>query len=297
MKNIQLQRSRHKLTEWLNMPEEEVINKFSSLNGAKCVGKGSEQFVFIPGTRQDRVLLVSHADTVWDDKKRQVVWCNGKYYSNIKDVGIGADDRAGIAMLWKLRNSGHSILVTRGEERGCKAAHALIEHPEWEKVVNEHQFSIEFDRMGEFDLAFYDVATDKFKDWVEKNMPKYKRIYGVYTDICILCKKICGVNFSVGYYGQHSKEEYLIEKEWEQTFYLAEQLLKQDKLPQFLQESKPQPKESWSNGGTTYNIVRHNHTPPHNIMCFGIIQCMACEGIMDETEYNEHGKKCIFCNQ
>ena len=41
------------------------------------------------------------------------------YRSGVYDEGIGADDRAGCAILWLLKDSGHSLLVTNGEEIGC----------------------------------------------------------------------------------------------------------------------------------------------------------------------------------
>ena len=49
-----------------------VFDKFLSLDGAiPVLGGGKNNFVYVPGTRKDRVLLVAHADTVWD-----------KYYSS-----------------------------------------------------------------------------------------------------------------------------------------------------------------------------------------------------------------------
>ena len=47
-----------------------------------------------------------------------VVFEDGVYSSGDDLCGIGADDRAGCAMLWLLRDSGHSLLILDGEEHG-----------------------------------------------------------------------------------------------------------------------------------------------------------------------------------
>ena len=104
---------------FLNMPNYDakyVFSVFSNLPNA-VISKGDnpfERFVYIPGKREDRVLLVAHADTVWDEKyveglDGKPVFEDGIYRSDNPDCGIGADDRAGCAMLWALKDSGHSL--------------------------------------------------------------------------------------------------------------------------------------------------------------------------------------------
>ena len=85
-----------------------------------------ERFLYIEGTRPDKVVLVAHADTFFDERYGwpQVAHTlderDGAIYSiNEGNIGLGADDRAGCAILWLLRNSGHSLLITDGEEDGC----------------------------------------------------------------------------------------------------------------------------------------------------------------------------------
>jgi hypothetical protein len=55
--------------------------------------------------------------------------------------GLGADDRVGIAMIWMMRKSGHSILITEGEERGGIGAKAASR--EMAETLSKHQFAIE----------------------------------------------------------------------------------------------------------------------------------------------------------
>ena len=120
------------IEQFLSFPissADDVMTLFEQLPGA-IVGKGEgalERFVYIPGTRKDRVLLVAHADTVWDEAygnpcRSQWKFENGVYYSINPQCGIGADDRSGCAMLWALRDCGHSILVVSGEEKGKHGA-------------------------------------------------------------------------------------------------------------------------------------------------------------------------------
>ena len=55
---------------------------------------------YFSGKRRDRVLLVAHADTVWDkeympdqDFKQSIRFNNGFYEGENAECGIGADDR------------------------------------------------------------------------------------------------------------------------------------------------------------------------------------------------------------
>ena len=107
----------------------QVFQEFASLENAQFFPEinDSDSFVYIPGSRKDRVLLVAHADTVFDNFNghHEVILDGDIYHSMEYKVGIGADDRAGCAILYLLKNSGHSLLITNGEEIGCKAAHSI----------------------------------------------------------------------------------------------------------------------------------------------------------------------------
>ena len=122
------------LLEFLSLPisdSKPVMKLFESLPGAIAhYDGGKRNFVYVPGTRKDRVLLVAHADTVWhkeygNPQDAKVTYENGVYASTDPNCGIGADDRAGCAMLWALRDCGHSLLVVDGEEKGKHGAKYL----------------------------------------------------------------------------------------------------------------------------------------------------------------------------
>ena len=95
------------LTAFLNTPlssGDAIFDRFATLPGA-LVGRGIaplQRYVYLPGTREDRVVLVAHIDTVWDKsykkpftEDRAVILEDGIFKSNNPNCGIGADDRAG----------------------------------------------------------------------------------------------------------------------------------------------------------------------------------------------------------
>lgn len=184
-----------------------------------------ERFIYIPGKRQDRVLLVAHADTVWDKRYGKnaesiVVFEDGVYRSDNPDCGIGADDRAGCAMLWALKDSGHSLLILDGEEHGKIGAKYLKkQYPELFKEINRHQYMIEFDWRGTGGCLYNQVDyTNKFLKYITDNLGFVKEDKKGGCDLQILCKDVCGVNVGVGYYNQHKSTETLVIDDWINTY-------------------------------------------------------------------------------
>lgn len=238
------------ISEWMLMSQDDVLNQFYSLNKAYSDGIGQDRFVFVPGTRDDRVLLVAHADTYWPEEKPEIGCYNSILFSRRRDekievksksetsiikngMGIGADDRAGCALIWLLRNLGHSILITSGEEKGCIATKRLMKNEWWKKELNStHSFAVQFDRRGCNDAVFYDVGTKKFVKFIQESTG-FKPARGFSTDIKEICKDICGVNLSVGYYNEHTSEEQLYLDQLYNTFLIVKELLSKDKLDKF----------------------------------------------------------------
>lgn len=126
----------------LSSPDE-VLEKFRTLYDARYYEyQDYPSCVYVPGKRKDRVLLVAHADTVFGLRGKHKVILDGDIYrSGDYDEGIGADDRAGCAILWLLKDSGHSLLVTNGEEIGCVGSHDIRDiHKELFEELNNHQY-------------------------------------------------------------------------------------------------------------------------------------------------------------
>jgi hypothetical protein len=231
--------NREEIINWLEMTEQGVLDKFAELPNAKKVGEKDEQFVFIEGTRKDKVVLVAHADTVhMDHRKSTVDYKNGVFFSKDKKVGIGADDRAGCFILWQLRESGHSLLIPNGEESGCVGSRFLSKHKTWKELINSHKFAIQFDRRHNSDLVFYSVGSKNFVKWCEENFKGYKEQSGSFTDIATLCDPMCGVNLSVGYYNEHTSGEILKEVELYRTLNTTLRVISQKDIPRFEQDPK-----------------------------------------------------------
>jgi hypothetical protein len=249
-------RKQHSLVDFFMMKRDDVYAEFLKLPGAKIVGEGYARFLYVPPTREKSVLLVAHIDTVWDDDKTaEIGYANGMYFSTKEKMGIGADDRAGITMLWKLRKLGHALLLPDGEERHGIGSKFLMTQEEWRKEINRHQFAIQMDRMHDKDLAFYEVAAPAFQDYCEKQFPEYKRTRGSYTDICELCdasehKEDCldGVNVSIGYYGQHTSDEHIVISEWQKTLSHLHKLLQQADIPKYRHKYEPRQIYTGSSG-------------------------------------------------
>ena len=159
------------LEHFLKMPlnnAESVLDEFRKLDGAKYYPSSSpidkDSFVYVPGTRKDRVLLVAHADTFFDypEALGSIVIEEGTYFSGSKGLGIGADDRAGCAILWLLRDMGHSLLVTNSEEYGSLAAMRIAARlPQLYDELNGHCYIL--------------FALDK------AIIPAYRAVSGEYT--------------------------------------------------------------------------------------------------------------------
>ena len=224
----------------LNTPDE-VFDKFSALGSAIRRGEpnSASSFVYVPGTRKDRVLLVAHADTVFFKLGRQIVVTdeNNKgliYHGILPGAGLGADDRAGCAILYLLRDMGHSLLILGGEEQGCRGAILTSLDVQLFGELNSHQYMLEFDRSGCSDYKVYNIpVTDEFKKFIEVSTGYTEPDKSKDTDICRLCRAICGANLSVGYYREHTEDEYLQYDEWLHTLRITREMLagEQKKFP------------------------------------------------------------------
>ena len=236
-----------------------ILEKFSKLDGAIVHLDGQQQnFVYIPGKRKDRVVLVAHSDTVWDTyyysynrlkltkppnpdndedsfdpERHKPIEVDGIIQQGGSgEWGIGADDRAGCAMLWLLRNCGHSLLITDGEEHGQIGDNYILEKfPDIAEELNSHQYFIQLDHRRSNDYKTYSIPVTKdFRKYIEENTQYKSAGKTSLTDIVILCTEICGVNLSIGYYNEHTPKEIVVYDEWLHTLQL---------LRNFLQKEQP----------------------------------------------------------
>lgn len=190
------------LTE--RLPAELAAFGYSPISG--------KQFLYAPGTLP--VLVVAHVDTVHperptlivSDSQQQILW---------SPQGLGADDRSGVLAILKILRAGlrPHVLFTDGEEEGGlgaqEAAQAL--------PAPDVRCLVEFDRQGKDDAVFYDCANPEFETYVTSF--GFQVAVGSFTDISFLCPQwgIAGVNLSCGYYGAHTRAEYLVLSELQAT--------------------------------------------------------------------------------
>ena len=154
------------------------------------------------------VLLVAHCDTVFKappqdiyyDRQQGVIW---------SPQGLGADDRAGVYGILKILQMGFkpSILFTTDEEVGGIGARYFI--TQFPTPDIEYRYIIELDRQGECDAVFYECNNQDFVKYIESF--GFIEDWGTFSDISVICPSwgIAGVNLSIGYLGEHSKEEIL----------------------------------------------------------------------------------------
>ena len=218
---------------------DEILDKFMTLDNARYYEyQDYPSCVYVPGHRKDRVLLVAHADTVFGLRGKHKVILNGDiYHSGDEDEGIGADDRAGCAILWLLKDSGHSLLVTNGEEIGCVGSYDIRDvHKELFEELNSHQYVLEFDRRNATDYKVYDIpVSEEFHRFIESSTGYEEADRRSSTDIRVLCEQICGANLSVGYYLEHTGAEYLSFSEWKHTLDIARKMLESEQKKYFLE--------------------------------------------------------------
>lgn len=177
--------------------------------------QSDEGWVLFNGTLP--VVLMAHIDTV---HKRpplagEIVLKNGSF--SAPGVGIGGDDRAGVAAILELVSRGFRphVMLFDGEEQGgigVKAAMKFLDKPPEGSL-----FLVEFDRREANDAVFYDCDSPEFTKYIESF--GFKKAWGSYTDVKSLSPhwKLAGVNLSIGYYDAHTPKERVNIKDWWQT--------------------------------------------------------------------------------
>ena len=225
------------LREFLSLPHraETVLDRFAGLPHAVEEKHGEKEgFVYIPGTRENAVLLVAHADTVGEEDFAVELAEDERIIRNRRGI-LGADDRAGCAMLWLLRNTGHGLLVTDGEEYGSVGSRFLKKaFPDrFDEINSRYRFMIQIDRCGSTDFKCYQVGTPEFRRYIAEKTHFSEPDRMRSTDIVHLCRDICGVNLSCGYYREHTAAEYLEKAEWRNTLELLRNWLSEEDIPKF----------------------------------------------------------------
>lgn len=238
------------LSSFMRTTERAIVSKFAKLPGAvkldipQCLPA-----VYVKGSRNDKVLLVAHYDTVWEAAKIKLETWGTMLVSAHSKIGIGADDRAGIAALWELRNSGHSLLIVPDEEVGCVGSSGVVQYHA--DKLRDERFAIQFDRRGSRDLVYYDCQNPKFERFMKQNMPGFGTAQGSVSDISVLCPAlgVAGVNISIGFEYEHTASEQLDVLDWHRTVMTVQQLLTKH-CPRYIYKRR---RKKGSRYGNQYN--------------------------------------------
>jgi hypothetical protein len=137
-----------------------------------------------------------------------------------------------------------SIILTTGEEEGGVGACAICEkYPEC--PIPGLKYMIQLDRHGTNDCVFYDCYCPEFVDYVESF--GFCERWGSFTDISFLMPEwqIVGVNLSVGYEDEHSKQEILCINPLFDTIKKVKKMLTETDIPDFVYDEIVAAQSAW----------------------------------------------------
>ncbi|MDR2172336.1 MAG: hypothetical protein LBP59_19500 [Planctomycetaceae bacterium] len=181
---------------------------------------GNEYYAYRRGALP--VLLVAHADTVFKAPPKPSQICKSETEWSAPDIGLGADDRAGIYIASKIiEQLDCSLVITNYEETGAAGAEHFAND-----CKDSYDFIIEFDRKNSNDAVFYDCYNKEFQDAVLSQF--YDHAIGSLSDISIIAPQldIAAVNLSCGYYYAHSPDEILNLSEMQKAIVEGKKLIK-----------------------------------------------------------------------
>ena len=183
-------------------------SELQALNNKGIIATDYDNFLlWIPNKIKVKALLMAHIDRVIAPE----VIVNT---SNIivGSPGLGADDRAGVLTLWLLQDLGAPLLLTNYEESGGTGAQEFLRYLEANSdiadTLRDLNVIVAFDRQGYNHFVRYSYQENKIPEIMEKF--GFEEQAGSWSDCLELAEylQIAEVNISVGYYKQHTKEEY-----------------------------------------------------------------------------------------
>ena len=174
-------------------------------------------FVYAQGSFP--VLLVAHLDTVHSKLPNMILYDKDQNTVSSPN-GIGGDDRCGVYMIFEIiKKFNCSVLFCEDEEDGGIGANKFVK-TDLARTL-DFNYIIEFDRANANDAVFYSCDNYDFEKFITKDF--YKINYGTYSDICDIAPAIgcAAVNLSCGYYKAHTKDEYVVLSDMENSIKAA----------------------------------------------------------------------------
>ena len=225
-KNIEL-KTFEQLASLRQSSLKKVLASFLKKHYAKVID--TKDYIFAEGDIP--IALVAHMDTVFKEPPHEIFY-DEKHNVMWSPQGLGADDRAGVFAILQIIKGGLKphIIFTTDEEYGAIGASklALLDCP-----FSDLRYLIQLDRRGSDDCVFYNCNNDEFVDYIENFGFVWN--YGSFTDISELCPAwgVAGVNLSVGYRDEHSKNEVLFVGQLLATINKVKKMLMEKDIPQF----------------------------------------------------------------
>ena len=174
-------------------------------------------FVYAQGSFP--VLLVAHLDTVHSKLPNMILYDKDQNTVSSPN-GIGGDDRCGVYMIFEIiKKFNCSVLFCEDEEDGGIGANKFVK-TDLARTL-DFNYIIEFDRSNANDAVFYSCDNYDFEKFITRDF--YKINYGTYSDICDIAPVIgcAAVNLSCGYYKAHTKDEYVVLSDMENSIKAA----------------------------------------------------------------------------
>ncbi|MDD7735931.1 MAG: hypothetical protein SOW55_05930 [Bacilli bacterium] len=170
--------------------------------------------------------LLAHLDVKKSEYPKEILIEDGIIRSN--DHILGGDDRCGVAIILQLLEDGDrpNIIFTEDEEVGCIGVYKLMRNKSiFEELINRSNYLLQLDRREKNDYVTYDSYNDELNKLMEETGFIYKT--GTSTDIRHISNNynIASCNVSVGYYNEHTINEYVVIDEFIETYKKVKVLL------------------------------------------------------------------------
>ena len=201
------------IKQLLQFDENQVFKFVRSLMSehyGKQIYFQGNHYIYAEGN--SNICLVSHIDTMRDERTELKIIEDGDIIRAEDDI-LGGDDRLGVAMMLELMavENKPNLLFCNGEERGCTGVRKFIEDFYYFPSKKVSLF-IELDRRGENDAVTYNEISSLFireNRFCEKF--GFTDQFGTSSDIYYLTEfySIPSVNLSVGFFNEHSIDEYI----------------------------------------------------------------------------------------
>lgn len=182
-------------------------------------------------SKVERPLLSAHMDTVQDDFDELMAKFIEIKGGIVKGYGvIGGDDKCGIYAILDLLENGHddfNFVFSVQEEIGGVGIEFFTQNQDLSHIT----WGLVLDRKGKGDIlcdASHEYGTKQFEDAllaVGKNFG-FEIGHGTFSDADYLSDQISCANISVGYYNAHTKHEYVVISELQNTINYVHNLVK-----------------------------------------------------------------------